>query len=74
VNFTAISEAVDLHQLMQMLEEYYTVMSQFITENDGTVGDFIGDGILCFWNSPDPVPRHTQKACNTALKIVERYH
>jgi len=30
-------------------------MQQIIEEHEGTVGEFIGDGIMSFWNSPDDV-------------------
>eukprot|EP01051_Picozoa_sp_SAG22_P012195 SAG22_NODE_1245_length_5020_cov_1.424304_4_plen_97_part_00 len=31
-----------------------------IEANGGTVGDFIGDGIMIFWNSPNDQPDHAQ--------------
>lgn len=72
VNFTSITESVGLESLMQMLEEYYTVMSAFVTEHGGTVGDYLGDGIMSFWNSPDDVEDHAERALQAALKTVAR--
>jgi len=55
-----------------------------IEATDGTVGDFIGgkivitqlttadplsDGILVFWNSPEPVPMHASRACECAMAM-----
>lgn len=32
-------------------------------------GDFIGDGMMVFWNSPDVVRDHASKACECALRM-----
>ena len=38
-----------------MLTDYYEAMQSIVDENEGTGGEFIGDGLLAFWNSPDDV-------------------
>ncbi len=35
--------------------------------DQGTVGKYIGDGIMAFWNSPDEVEDHAAAACAAAL-------
>jgi len=70
-NFTTIAETVGLDPLMRMLEEYYSVMSDCILKSDGTVGEFIGDGIMSFWNSPEDVKNHSQKAIESALLMQQ---
>ncbi len=53
--------------LITILAEYLEAMSACIEASGGTVGKFIGDAIMAFWNSPDPVADHACVACAAAL-------
>eukprot|EP00899_Mesostigma_viride_P022907 jgi/Mesvir1/3800/Mv02826-RA.1 len=71
-NFTTISEKVSLHKLMRVMEEYLSEMSAAIEASGGVIGDFIGDGIMAFWNSPTAVPNHELKAVETMEDQMSR--
>ncbi|KAK3273515.1 hypothetical protein CYMTET_18247, partial [Cymbomonas tetramitiformis] len=62
-NFTGISENLGLEKVMHLMELYLTFMSKVIEEEGGVIGDFIGDGIMAFWGSPEPTPHHAELAC-----------
>eukprot|EP01050_Picozoa_sp_SAG11_P004195 SAG11_NODE_261_length_11530_cov_8.418861_7_plen_192_part_00 len=70
--FTSLSEQLPLPTVMKVLEEYLTDMVEVIETNGGTVGDFIGDGIMIFWNSPNDQPDHAQLAVNTMFAMHEK--
>lgn len=70
-NFTSISEQIGLEKVMHLMESYLTFMSRVIEEEGGVIGDFIGDGIMAFWGSPEPTPHHAALACKTALRIQQ---
>jgi class 3 adenylate cyclase len=40
---------------MKMMTDYYSEMQHIIDDCQGTGGEFIGDGLIAFWNSPDDV-------------------
>eukprot|EP00899_Mesostigma_viride_P022901 jgi/Mesvir1/3796/Mv02822-RA.6 len=71
-NFTTISEKIPLQLLMRVLEDYLSEMSSLIEASGGVIGDFIGDGIMAFWNSPQPVPNHELMAVETMERQLER--
>ncbi len=70
--FTSISEAMKPQELVAVLNEYLTDMSEIILKNDGVVDKYIGDAIMAFWNAPVDQPRHPALACFTALESIER--
>jgi class 3 adenylate cyclase len=66
-NFTTIAESLSHKQLLFMLTLYLTVMTRIIEAFEGVVGEIVGDGLLCFWNTPNNVEDHAVKACMAAL-------
>ena len=65
--FTTLAETLDSSALISMLAEYLEAMSACVEESHGTVGKFIGDAIMAFWNSPGRVEAHAHAACACAL-------
>ncbi|KNC78012.1 hypothetical protein SARC_09545 [Sphaeroforma arctica JP610] len=47
-------------------------MSQVISETEGVVDKYIGDGIMALWNAPYTVIDHPSKACEAALLCKSR--
>jgi class 3 adenylate cyclase len=69
--FTGLSERLDQQDLLFVLTRYLTVMTRVVELFDGVVGEILGDGLLVFWNTPNPVPDHAAKACEAALAQQE---
>jgi len=69
--FTAISESMKPAELVLVLNEYLSEMSDIIFKHDGVVDKYIGDAIMAFWNAPVDQPRHATLACLTALEQLE---
>jgi adenylate cyclase len=71
--FTSISEKLDPHVLLELLNEYLTPMTDIIvSENQGTLDKYIGDAIMAFWGAPQEQPDHALRACRAALTMIER--
>jgi adenylate cyclase len=64
--FTSMSEGLSPKDLLVFLDDYFGRMSQIVKGHDGVVGKFLGDGMLAFWNVPDPLPDHAQRAVRAA--------
>lgn len=65
--FTALSEAIEPGKLVQMLNEYLTMIADIIQESGGTVDKYVGDAVVAFWNAPLIVGDHALCAVQTAI-------
>lgn len=72
VSFTSISEHTDAELLVEILNEYFTEMTQIIHQNKGTLDKYIGDAVMCFFNAPLKQENHSFYACKTALEQQKR--
>lgn len=70
--FTAFSELASPEELMSVLEEYQSNMGAIIFEFEGTLEHFAGDGIMIFFNDPQPCPDHEQRAVQMAVCMREK--
>lgn len=69
--FTAMSEHLPPESLVSILNEYFSVMSGLIFQNDGTLDKYEGDAIMAFWGAPIPQADHAVRACLTALQMQQ---
>ena len=70
--FTGISEKLGPKELVALLNEYLTEMTNIILKYDGTVDKFEGDAILAFFGAPVPFEDHALRACRVALEMQSR--
>jgi adenylate cyclase len=70
--FTSISEALKPSDLVAVLNEYLTDMSDIIMKHEGVVDKYIGDAIMAFWNAPLDQPNHASLACFAALDQIDK--
>ncbi len=68
--FTSISERLSPTQISQLLQEYFSPMTEVITTHKGTLDKFIGDAIMAFWNAPLDVSHHQLLAVKAALGMT----
>ncbi|MFQ5543383.1 MAG: adenylate/guanylate cyclase domain-containing protein [Nitrospiria bacterium] len=66
-DFTSISEKMSPTDLLSMLNEYLSIMTDLINEMEGTVDKFIGDSIVAFWGAPQTLDSHAERAVSTAI-------
>lgn len=73
-DFTSISEGLTPEELIQLMNDFLTPMSDLVMQNKGTIDKYIGDAMMAFWNAPLNDPDHARHACLAALamqKILE---
>jgi len=71
-SFSAFSEKLTASDLVELLNDYLTEMTDILLENKGTLDKYIGDAIVAFYGAPAPVDDHEYWACLTAVKMQER--
>ncbi len=70
-DFTSIAEKTNPKKLVENLNAYFTVMSEFITGNKGLLEAYLGDGILAVFGipvQPSNSSEYVLNACKMALE------
>ncbi len=68
--FTSFAEKIDGSQLVDYLNEYFTLMTDVLFSHRGTLDKFIGDSVMAFWGAPLTQPDHASRACQAAVAMV----
>jgi len=71
VGFTSWSEKMGAEELAALLTRFFTLCSDAIFSQDGTVDKFIGDAVMAFFGAPIDQPDHAFRAVEAALKLRE---
>lgn len=69
--FTTISEQLGPEDLVKLLNEYLSAMTDIIIEYKGTIDKYMGDAIMAFWGAPVPLEDHAYYACVAALAQLD---
>lgn len=59
-------------ELVELLNEYLTAMTDIILKYGGTVDKFEGDAIIAFFGAPVAQSNHALKACLASLEMQEK--
>ena len=71
-NFSTHAENLSPSELLEQMSAYFQQVSGAISEEQGTVDKFIGDGIMAFWGAPGFHADHVLRACAGALRAARR--
>ena len=69
-DFTTLSEGLTPDELVNLLNQYLSAMTDILFRNLGTLDKYIGDAIMAFWGSPFPQQDHAHCACRCALEMI----
>ncbi|MCB0833329.1 MAG: adenylate/guanylate cyclase domain-containing protein [Bacteroidetes bacterium] len=70
--FTTISEKLTPVELVALLNEYLTAMTDIIAKYDGIIDKYEGDAIMAEFGAPLHDELHAHKACYAALEMQEK--
>ena len=70
--FTSISEALTPNELVELLNEFLTEMTNIILKHEGTVDKFEGDAIIAFFGAPNVLKNHAERTCSACIKMQKR--
>ncbi|PIY18033.1 MAG: hypothetical protein COZ15_01305 [Elusimicrobia bacterium CG_4_10_14_3_um_filter_49_12_50_7] len=70
--FTSMSEKMEPEEVVHILNEYLTEMTEIIFKYQGTLDKFIGDAIMAIWGAPKYFPNHAELAVRAAVEMQEK--
>jgi len=70
--FTTISESMDPVSLINLLNRYFTPMTNAVLKHGGMLDKYIGDAVMAFFNAPVDVKNHADATCRAALEMIEK--
>jgi len=69
--FTTISEKLTAHEVVEMLNAYFSRVCEPILAQGGTVDKYIGDAVMAVFGSPVAYPDHARRAVRAALGMAK---
>ncbi len=69
--FTALSEILPGHQIVDLLNDYFATMAAAIEAQDGEILKFIGDAVLAIFVDPEDEPRAARRALTAATVFLD---
>ena len=69
--FTSYTEIYGPSEMVKILSDYFTRMSEEIFKQRGTLKEYVGDEIMAFFGAPIHHPDHAIRACEAALAMRE---
>ena len=75
-NSTAMFEKLDPEAVHEIMDRFFGLLMDEIHRYEGTINQFLGDGVMALFGAPIAHEDHAQRACHAALairKAVETY-
>lgn len=69
--FSSFSEKLTATQLVELLNEYLTAMTDILLEEKGTLDKYEGDAIIAFFGAPMELEDHARRSCLVAHRMQE---
>jgi adenylate cyclase len=70
--FTSLSERLTPAELVKLLNEYLTEMTDTVLAHDGIIDKYEGDAIMAEFGVPVPYDNHAFMACKTAIEMQKK--
>jgi adenylate cyclase len=67
--FTRLSERMQPQQIVELLNEYFSEMTDLIFDNGGTLDKYLGDGIMALFGAPLSKPDDARRSVKTAAEM-----
>ena len=69
--YTAFTETAEPEEVLKFLREYHGALGPLVSQYEGTLDQFSGDGIMVFFNDPVPCPDPAERAVKMAMAMRE---
>jgi GAF domain-containing protein len=67
--YTAFTETAEPEEVLDFLGEYHGALGPLVSQFEGTLDQFSGDGIMVFFNDPVPIPDPAERAVRMAIAM-----
>lgn len=67
--FTRMSEHMEPHAVVELLNEYFSEMTDLVFDSGGTLDKYLGDGIMALYGAPFAKPDDPLRAVKTAIEM-----
>jgi adenylate cyclase len=67
--FTRMSEHMEPQAVVELLNEFFSEMTDLIFDSGGTLDKYLGDGIMAVYGAPIPKPDDALRATKTAMEM-----
>lgn len=67
--FSGFTRLLEPGQLVALVNEYLTAMTDILYEQRGTLDRYIGDAVVAMFGAPIPFPNHAYQAVKTAILV-----
>jgi GAF domain-containing protein len=67
--YTAFTETAEPEEVLDFLREYHGALGPLVSQFEGTLDQFSGDGIMVFFNDPVPIPDPAERAVKMAVAM-----
>ena len=69
--FTTLSEDKEPESIVELLNDYFTRVTDIVIKHGGHINKFLGDEAMAVFGTPVPNPQHADSAVRAALDIQE---
>jgi adenylate cyclase len=69
--FTTFSEQLAPTELAALMNRYFSVMTDIVRAQRGTLDKYVGDALMAFWGAPLADPAHAQHAVEAAQAMQD---
>jgi adenylate cyclase len=70
--FTRISEHAPPEKIVQLLNRYFSAMTDIIFAHGGTLDKYLGDGLMALFGAPTATPKDAANALSAAVAMQRR--
>jgi len=71
-NFTGMASRMAPEEVVNILNEFFTMITEVIFKYNGTLDKYIGDAVMAIYGAPIEEENHAERALETALEMQKR--
>ncbi len=71
-NFTSVASEMAPEEVVNILNEFFTMVTEVIFKYQGTLDKYMGDAVMAIYGAPIEEANHAEKALKAALEMQEK--